>query len=220
MTDQQTPTHRYDPLWDGPKKDKGSATRNFISGFVIIALHVGLIFYLYKTKIEPKYISYEDTAVKVELRKNAPPPPVQVHETPLPPVNVPAPPPLQIAPTPPQPPRPPEPPVVAAPAPPAQHVISGALLERQPSNDDLERYYPDRAKRLDKTGSASMRCSVTKTGLLTGCVVTGEDPPGYGFGDAALQMAKLFKLRPQSQDGTPVDGGTWSTRIRFQLGDN
>jgi protein TonB len=64
-----------------------------------------------------------------------------------------------------------------------------------------------------------MRCSVTAQGRLTGCTIIAEDPKGYGFGDAALGAAGQFKLRPQTSDGTPVDGGTWTTRLTFKLGD-
>jgi hypothetical protein len=31
-----------------------------------------------------------------------------------------------------------------------------------------------------------------------------------------MAMAK-FQLKPKTQDGTPVDGGIWTTRIRFTL---
>ena len=38
-----------------------------------------------------------------------------------------------------------------------------------------------------------------------------------GFGDAAMKMSKLFKMRPQTKDGQPVDGGTVRIPIRFTL---
>jgi len=93
------------------------------------------------------------------------------------------------------------------------------VLERQPNADDINHYYPDRATRLEKTGVVTMKCNVNAQGRLNSCQILNEDPPGYEFGSQALKMAPLFKLRPQTSDGTPVDGGTWTTRIRFTLGE-
>ena len=38
-----------------------------------------------------------------------------------------------------------------------------------------------------------------------------------GFGDAAMKLSKLFKMRPQTKDGQPVDGGTVRIPIAFRL---
>jgi protein TonB len=74
MTDAQTPEHRYDPLWDAPRSSKNKGPM-IIAAIVIILLHASLILYLYRSKILPHYITYEETAVKVNLVKPAPPPP-------------------------------------------------------------------------------------------------------------------------------------------------
>ncbi len=84
----------------------------------------------------------------------------------------------------------------------------------------MARYYPDRAQRLEKTGSAVISCKVTAKGTLSSCNVLSEDPSGYGFGDAAVKLAIAgFQMKPQTQDGTPVEGGTWTTKISFRLAD-
>ena len=36
------------------------------------------------------------------------------------------------------------------------------------------------------------------------------------FGDAALKLSKLFKMRPQSKDGAPTNGGVVRIPIRFE----
>ena len=38
-----------------------------------------------------------------------------------------------------------------------------------------------------------------------------------GFGDAAMKMTKLFKMRPQTKDGAPVDGGKITIPIVFNV---
>ena len=77
--------------------------------------------------------------------------------------------------------------------------------------------YPDRAQRTDTAGRATISCTVTAKGTLTSCSVVSEDPGDMGFGDAALKMSKLFRMRPKTQDGAPVEGGQVTIPIRFQL---
>jgi protein TonB len=66
-------------------------------------------------------------------------------------------------------------------------------------------------------GRAEITCQVTARGTLTGCSVVSEDPSGQEFGTQALKMTKLFKMRPKTKDGAPVDGATVNIPIRFQL---
>ena len=96
-------------------------------------------------------------------------------------------------------------------------VISQPDWLRKPGPDEFAQYYPPRAMELGKGGKVMISCTVTAKGTLTGCTTSGEDPPNYGFGDAALKISKFFKMKPQSIDGKPVEGGSFSTVIRFQL---
>ena len=107
--------------------------------------------------------------------------------------------------------------MIAPPAPPAPHVLTGVQFDRQPNADDLAQYYPERAQRLEKTGSATIKCIVNSRGALTSCSVLSEDPADYQFGDAALKLSHIFKLKPATSDGKPVDGGTFTTKITFRL---
>jgi protein TonB len=68
---------------------------------------------------------------------------------------------------------------------------------------------------MTQNGRAVITCTVTAQGSLTGCQVASEDPPDFGFGQAALKMAHLFKMRPQTADGQPVGGAQVSVPIRF-----
>ena len=66
------------------------------------------------------------------------------------------------------------------------------------SGKTLARYFPERAQRTNTEGRATISCTVSARGTLEGCAVVSEDPDSMGFGGAALQMAKLFKMKPQA----------------------
>ena len=50
-----------------------------------------------------------------------------------------------------------------------------------------------------ETGSAKLQCLVMADGALTSCKIVSEDPPGKGFGEAALNMAMHQKVKPDSK---------------------
>ena len=66
-------------------------------------------------------------------------------------------------------------------------------------------------------GRATISCSVTAKGTLESCSVISEEPADQEFGSAAMRMSKLFKMKPKSLDGAPVDGGTVRIPLRFAL---
>jgi protein TonB len=70
---------------------------------------------------------------------------------------------------------------------------------------------------MNQSGSAKIYCVVTASGTLSECTVASESPADFGFGDAALKMSKLFKMKPQTQDGQPVGGAHINIPIRFQV---
>ena len=88
---------------------------------------------------------------------------------------------------------------------------------RKPNSDDIQRYYPERAIRMNVGGSATLDCEVDVSGSLDGCRVTSEDPGDMGFGDAAMQMSRLFKMSPQTVNGRPVGGARVRIPIRFSV---
>ena len=70
---------------------------------------------------------------------------------------------------------------------------------------------------MDVSGRAEISCTVLANGKLSDCSVVSEDPADQQFGDAALKLSKLFKMRPQTKDGAPTSGGTVRIPIRFQI---
>lgn len=78
--------------------------------------------------------------------------------------------------------------------------------------------YPPRALLEEKSGEATLRCSVSETFGLTACKLVSESPRGYGFGAAGLQLAQSFRMKPTTLDGALVSPGMKVTvNIPFRL---
>lgn len=77
--------------------------------------------------------------------------------------------------------------------------------------------FPSEAARNGvEQGSAVLSCAVTAGGVLAGCEVVSETPPGMGFGAAALASTGTAKMRPSTIDGAAV-GGRARFTVRFRL---
>ncbi|MDX5329883.1 MAG: energy transducer TonB [Pseudomonadota bacterium] len=232
MSDTSDTVHVHHSPFDAPKtKNRGGVIAAII---ISVVVHIALGIYLYKAKFEPTYREYSEDVTEVELIKPAPPPPPP---PPPPPSNAPPPPPPKLQPRPPVtppidapsiPPLPvppvekrieqPKPPAAAPPEPPPRpSVITNPDWARLPSGEDVARYYPDRAQRMGAEGRVVLSCSVTARGTLENCSVVEESPTGQDFGSAALRMTRLFRMRPRTADGQPVEGGTVRIPISFRL---
>ncbi|MFN4296919.1 MAG: TonB family protein [Brevundimonas sp.] len=96
-------------------------------------------------------------------------------------------------------------------------VIANPRWIARPTPDQMARAYPDRAARDGVEGSATLQCSVTARGGLTACSVLSETPGGYGFGRAAMQLSRHFRLSPRTVDGQAVEGAVVTIPLTFQL---
>jgi protein TonB len=96
-------------------------------------------------------------------------------------------------------------------------VVTHPDWEHLPNGDDINAYYPPRAMDLGKSGKVTMTCTVTAKGTVTDCAIDSEDPPDFGFGQAAIRMHNLFKMKPQTADGQPVGGAKVTIPLRFTL---
>lgn len=87
----------------------------------------------------------------------------------------------------------------------------------KPTGEDLSRFFPQRAADEYVGGKATIVCTVNADGRLIDCVVDRETPEGYGFGDAALSLSAMFRMKPKTIDGAPVDGGKVTIPLVFNV---
>jgi protein TonB len=142
-------------------------------------------------------------------QKLPPPPPIQQRETPVvadvPPVETD----LPVAPA-------PSPPPPAPPAPPAPPRIDNPQWIERPTGRDFERFYPPRALEREREGRVVLDCTVRADGRIS-CAVASEDPPNWGFGEAAVKISQSFKMSPRLENGQPSEGGRVRVPITFRL---
>jgi protein TonB len=77
--------------------------------------------------------------------------------------------------------------------------------------------YPERAaaRGFDQIATVRLSCALQPNGSLTDCQTVLEDPPGMGFGSAALAAARRSRVTPGTVDGSAVGARVeWTIRFR------
>ena len=87
---------------------------------------------------------------------------------------------------------------------------------RLPGGHDFAAVYPWAAARQHISGHSTMRCSVTKEGMLENCMVVEETPPHLGFGAAELKLAAKFRMHPLTRGGRSVGGGVVTVPVGWR----
>lgn len=113
----------------------------------------------------------------------------------------------------------PGPPPPPAPPPPSRTtVITNPNWVVRPDGAALIHMYPREAMAQGIEGQATIECDVLNDGRLHGCVIVNETPAGYGFGEATLRAAILFRMSPQTRDGVAVGGARVRIPLSWRLG--
>lgn len=67
---------------------------------------------------------------------------------------------------------------------------------QQPTARDFRETYPSGAFAEGVEGRVRLACTITDEYKLD-CIVQSETPPEYGFGEAALQLSRLYVASPE-----------------------
>ena len=103
-------------------------------------------------------------------------------------------------------------------APPAQAGppdLTGVRWVHRPTQRDFQNAYPRRALFDGASGHVTLECTATGGGGLD-CSIGDENPRGYGFGRAALDLSRKFRLEPTTPDGRSVEGGRIEVPVEFR----
>jgi len=93
--------------------------------------------------------------------------------------------------------------------------LTGVRWASRPGRRDFERAYPNRALYANQSGHVTLDCIASGSGALD-CSVGVELPRGYGFGRAAMDLSRQFRLQPTTSDGRSVAGGHISVPVEFR----
>ncbi|MFN9848469.1 MAG: hypothetical protein ACK56C_08865 [Alphaproteobacteria bacterium] len=85
--------------------------------------------------------------------------------------------------------------LIAGPA--AAEPADEPIWARLPSPSQVLQAYPQTAKGVPG-GKATINCVPSPAGNLTNCSVLSENPPGVGFGAAAVELAAGFRMTPKA----------------------
>ncbi len=95
----------------------------------------------------------------------------------------------------------------------AGRVTKPVWVKQPDAGDIMPVYHP--AVTDQQGGIAVLRCEVSWAGRLERCVVARQSAPGLG--DAALQLAPLFKMGLLDGEGTPVAGRQVDVPVEFRV---
>jgi len=108
-------------------------------------------------------------------------------------------------------------PLAQAPKNPDDAVVAFLRPTRSVTPDEMADAYPEGARRADLSGTTLVNCLIIDRGAVDDCRVVSENPPGWGFGEASVKLARLFRWQTVNRDGQSTIGHRKTTRITLTL---
>lgn len=99
----------------------------------------------------------------------------------------------------------------------APRVVGTPDWVEKPTGEQMARFYPKAAEDAGKEGMVVLACRVRPDGHLRACRVRRQQPAKYGFGEAALKISPLFRMKAKDGDGHPTAGAAVNIPIKFAL---
>ena len=93
--------------------------------------------------------------------------------------------------------------------------LTGVRWMHRPTQRDFRNAYPRRAQFAGEQGHVTLSCTATSSGGLN-CSIAEESPRGFGFGRAAIDLSRKFRLEPTTPDGRSVAGGQIEVPVEFR----
>jgi protein TonB len=92
--------------------------------------------------------------------------------------------------------------------------ITEPAWTKTPDRSDLMRHFPKEARKAHVSGYSTISCVAAADGILADCVSIAPSTPE--FGEAALKLAPLFKMRAKDASGALTEGRTIRIPIMFR----
>ena len=94
-------------------------------------------------------------------------------------------------------------------------ISSLPTLEEEPSSFEMQKLYPEAAKREGKEANVKLKLLIDETGKVSQVEITEE--AGFGFDEVALKLARKFKFKPAQKNDEPVSVWIpWTYKFRLE----
>lgn len=87
-----------------------------------------------------------------------------------------------------------------------------------PTYAEVAAVFPEKAKAKKVGGKATIQCSFMDAGRVGHCRVLNDEPFGYGFGNAALDLAEHFQAPDTFANGKPTKDNLLTIPVVFPVG--
>jgi TonB family protein len=93
---------------------------------------------------------------------------------------------------------------IALPTAQAQIAVNAPTWTKRPTENDVLAVFPAAARSAGVGGRVILSCVVSERGVMETCVIVEETPKEFGFGAAALLVARYYFMKPAMSDGKPT----------------